>query len=170
MRSLLSNYRAIYLGRQQWSLFGMQSEEAVSPVTHDRLCLLDSTSPRLLATYCLTLSKDLCTTAGAPAAMSNRSPCNAYSGHLASGQQLLMWKHPLMYSSPKQIICWVYWLGRGAGKHGLHPLPGGPSFTGRFSFVVRCLSTMPPSGEAWHQDMTAAAGQVRWPEWPASAA
>lgn len=47
-------------------------------MTHDRLCWLVSTSPKLAATYCLTLSRVLWTTAGAPAATSSRSPCKQH--------------------------------------------------------------------------------------------
>ena len=45
-------------------------------MTHDRLCWPVTSSPKLAAIYCLTLSKALWTTAGAPAAMSSKSPCN----------------------------------------------------------------------------------------------
>ena len=58
-------------------------------MTHAKLCLPDSTSPKLDATYCLTLSRALWTTAAGPAATSSRSPCITQDGWSPSGETQL---------------------------------------------------------------------------------
>ena len=78
-------------------------------MTHAMLCLPDSTSPKLDATYCLTLSRALWTTAAGPAATSSRSPCKTQDDWNSSGetQQLSAFAPAslIVRQPPSAVIC-----------------------------------------------------------------